>query len=554
MNTNTSLARRSDLDALRAAAMLLGIALHASLSFFPSFWMVSDSRQEPAFGLVFSAIHGFRMPLFFVMSGFFSAMLLHRRGRGSLVKHRFRRVFLPLLAGMATVVPLTNAISGYAMSSAASASKPAAAAPTGGEESTIWKAASAGDLESIERHLANGAAIDGPDPQIGMSPLLWAALADRAEAVEMLIRRGAKVNAAAGDGGTPLHAAAFLGLEKTVKALVGNGADVNAENKRHETPLYVANVDEKTTIYFASLLQLKVNEDGLGARKAAIASYLRDHGAKQGQAMGLADLLMEIPVFSHLWFLWFLWWLVLGYAALSALGSLLPAVRLPGWLVLSPARYLWLVPLTIIPQAFMGDGGASPLFGPDTSTGLLPIPHVLAYYAIFFGFGAIYYGYDDPTGRIGSRWGLPMALGLLVVLPLGLAIVAGWAGPAALGLDASALRTLSVALQAAYPWLLTFGLMGLFRRAHPAENPKVRYLSDSAYWLYLMHLPLVVAAQHLVRDWPLPAVAKFLLIVVVVTAFLLWTYGAFVRYTWIGRFLNGPRERPTAAVEAASIA
>src|SRR4051812_48978941 len=94
MNTeNPALARRSDLDALRAGAMLLGIVLHASLSFFPMAWLVTDSRTDSAFGVVFSAIHGFRMPLFFVMCGFFSAMLLHKRGRGALVKHRFQRVF-----------------------------------------------------------------------------------------------------------------------------------------------------------------------------------------------------------------------------------------------------------------------------------------------------------------------------------------------------------------------------------------------------------------------------------------------------------------------------
>src|SRR5580704_14667177 len=115
---NQALARRSDLDALRAGAMLLGIVLHASLSFFQSFWMVTDSRQNSGFGVVVSAIHGFRMPLFFVMSGFFSAMLLDRRGRGSLVKHRFHRVFLPLLAGMFTIVPLTIGVSTLAMSSA----------------------------------------------------------------------------------------------------------------------------------------------------------------------------------------------------------------------------------------------------------------------------------------------------------------------------------------------------------------------------------------------------------------------------------------------------
>ena len=263
---------------------------------------------------------------------------------------------------------------------------------------------------------------------------------------------------------------------------------------------------------------------------------------------------MQMPLFNHLWFLWFLWWLVLGYAALSALGSRLPSIRLPEWLVLSPARYLWLIPLTMIPQWFMGDGGTSPIFGPDTSTGLLPIPHVFAYYAIFFGFGALYFGFDDRSGRVGERWWLPLSIGLLVILPLGMALTEGWTGPAGYGLAPLPRRVLSVALQAAYPWLITFGLMGLFRRVCPVESPRMQYLSDSAYWLYLAHLPLIIAAQLAVKDWPIPALAKFLLIVAVVTSFLLWTYQTMVRYTWLGRFLNGPRARPARAAAPAVVA
>ena len=84
----------------------------------------------------------------------------------------------------------------------------------------------------------------------------------------------------------------------------------------------------------------------------------------------------------------------------------------------------------MIPQWFMGDGGATPIFGPDTSTGLLPIPHVFAYYAIFFGFGALDFEFDDGSARIGGDGGSRSRSGSSSILPLGLALLGGWSGPA----------------------------------------------------------------------------------------------------------------------------
>ena len=542
MNAETlAFTRRTDLDALRAGAMLLGIILHASLSFFPSFWIVTDCRQEPGFGIVFSAIHGFRMPLFFVMSGFFSAMLLHRRGWKSLVKQRFHRVLLPLLLGMVTIVPLTVGMSALAMSS--TTPKSGGTLPTK-DASGIWGAARAGDLSDIEQYLSNGISVDAVDPEQGGTPLMWAAVKGQTEAIQLLIRRGADVNSLSQDGGTALHAAAFLGHEGAVDVLVQNQAKVNARNNRGNTPLDVAILDEGTTRYFASLLQLELNEEGLGSRKAAIAQSLRQHGATAGLKPSLADTLMQMPLFQHLWFLWFLWWLVVGYAMLSVFGLRLSSIHLPDWLILSRARYLWLIPLTMIPQWYMGEYGTTPIIGPDTSTGLLPIPHVFAYYAIFFGFGVIYFAYDAQSARLSNRWWLELTLGLVVILPLMLALTQGWKGPAGYELLPFARRITIVVLQATYPWFITFGLIGLLRQVFTFESSRLQYLSDSAYWLYLAHLPLIIAAQYMVRDLPYPAVVKFLLIVVVVTTFLLWTYQMMVRYSWLGRFLNGPRTRP----------
>ena len=63
---------------------------------------------------------------------------------------------------------------------------------------------------------------------------MWAAVTGQAEAIELLIGRGADVNAAGRDGGTALHAAAFLGHEKAVDVLLRNGAKVNAANQQRQ--------------------------------------------------------------------------------------------------------------------------------------------------------------------------------------------------------------------------------------------------------------------------------------------------------------------------------
>ena len=62
--------------------------------------------------------------------------------------------------------------------------------------------------------------------------------------------------------------------------------------------------------------------------------------------------------------------------------------------------------------------------------------------------------------------------------------------------------------QVSYAWLMVFGLMGLFRRLLSRESRPMRYVSDSSYWLYLAHLPLIIGVQLYVRVWDLPALVK----------------------------------------------
>ncbi|QPF92938.1 acyltransferase family protein [Bradyrhizobium commune] len=90
------------LDAVRGFALLLGIVLHATLSFVPSptrIWIIQDTHQSLALALLFFTIHVFRMTTFFLMAGFFARMSLQRRGSLGFVTDRLQRIALPLVVG-----------------------------------------------------------------------------------------------------------------------------------------------------------------------------------------------------------------------------------------------------------------------------------------------------------------------------------------------------------------------------------------------------------------------------------------------------------------------
>ena len=91
--------RLHGLDALRGGALLLGVALHASLAFFPEqTWIVADDSRSVGAAWLFFGIHLFRMTAFFIIAGLFSHMMLSRKGWVGFAKDRAIRITGPLLA------------------------------------------------------------------------------------------------------------------------------------------------------------------------------------------------------------------------------------------------------------------------------------------------------------------------------------------------------------------------------------------------------------------------------------------------------------------------
>ncbi len=513
--------RRHDLDALRAFAMLLGIVLHGMMSFIPGIgviWAVEDSHASPWYGVLLSFIHGWRMPLFFLVSGFFTAMLWRKRGLRELISHRFKRIFIPMLLALFTIIPLTWVVSGYVRSQA-----------------TASVTADRGDAEDASQTPASEIRILG-DVATGNQA-----------AVEEYLARGGDIQLRDPNGATPLHVACFFGRANIAELLLKSDASLVARNKEGQRPQDLLLIDWGTTAYFAKLFQVPVERNDVLTGREKIAALISERVGSKVPSLpvdavdaarfgSLVDLLMHIPLFGHLWFLWFLCWYVCVFAILVKLLQVLPIPRVSPRLILSARRFLWLIPLTAVPQFLMACTPGA--FGPDTSIGLLPFPAVFAYYALFFGFGVLYFDADDRDVAVGRGFWWMLTVAALLLFPLGLRLQGSTAEGAGIA---------SSIVQVSYAWMMSFGMIGLFHRHFQAPNSWLRYLSDSAYWLYLAHIPLIIYIQYLVRDLPLLSGIKVIIVFVATTSMLLLSYHFLVRNTWLGVLLNGRRHSPPSS-------
>ena len=86
--------RLHSLDFLRAFALLMGVLLHVLMLF-----LEPADGSEPRLGasIIFIWIHTWRMPLFMLLAGFFTALSLSKRNTGNYALNRLIRLGVPLL-------------------------------------------------------------------------------------------------------------------------------------------------------------------------------------------------------------------------------------------------------------------------------------------------------------------------------------------------------------------------------------------------------------------------------------------------------------------------
>lgn len=101
----------------------------------------------------------------------------------------------------------------------------------------LHDAAWAGEAKVAELLLDRGADVNARHLEGGSTPLHYAVTTNHPEVVKILIARGADVHATYRSGSTPLHLAANRGFERVAQMLLDRGAKVNAIDQAGARPL-----------------------------------------------------------------------------------------------------------------------------------------------------------------------------------------------------------------------------------------------------------------------------------------------------------------------------
>ena len=263
--------------------------------------------------------------------------------------------------------------------------------------------------------------------------------------------------------------------------------------------------------------------------------------------------------FIGFWHYWFIYFMLLMYTAHVALRWLLPSSFLSilgDWLrsiAQKPLAAIWLG-LLCFPIHY---SLSSPSFPPN---------HLnfdwnnLGYYLVFYFFGVGLYRSPEIIESLQKSCFINLSLGIILV-PFTMLLtplvdvnssavhdllnlqVVGFHWVTEAILEGGVLKAAVVLMRACAIWLFSLGFIGLAERFIRKSNPAVKYLSESSYWIFYVHLILTFSLSlFLAKLDIINSLTKAYIIIVASFYILWWSYNAFVRYTFLGDYFMGQRK------------
>ncbi len=246
------------------------------------------------------------------------------------------------------------------------------------------------------------------------------------------------------------------------------------------------------------------------------------------QVSGPADLFTA--GFGHLWFIEYL----LLFSLTLMLIFQIPAVRRAGnkdapkrdlgiWIV-NPGSIGLLIALTFfIPDWFGAESSAL-----TPSSALFPPIGLFLFYLVFFLFGTVICRYIFSA----LKWMRRFALSYLAIGVIAFAYYASfiWGGVN---------QEFSKLAYVTSTWMLSMAIIAIALILAKRENRLVKYLSDASYWVYLIHLPIMVALQRWFAQLHLGVALSFWISLPLVFGISIGLYHLMVRDRFIGNLLAG---------------
>jgi hypothetical protein len=243
-----------------------------------------------------------------------------------------------------------------------------------------------------------------------------------------------------------------------------------------------------------------------------------------------------------MWFLLMLMWFSMFTVALSPLARLVPArvrnVLSKGFVTLACSP--WFFVALALPLAGLGTLYKDGLL--TASGSFLPPLAEWLHNGLFFVFGLVLHAHRSQLLTLYQQRWLGYTLAGAGFFAVAIVLV---------GLQKSQHATIanvSFWLALSYnccAWLWSFALIGLFLRFFGRQSRAMDYLSQSSYWVYLIHFPAAVGFGASLYGLPLPAHIKMPINIAVTTVFALVSYHLLVRSTALGQLLNGRRHHFT---------
>jgi peptidoglycan/LPS O-acetylase OafA/YrhL len=217
---------------------------------------------------------------------------------------------------------------------------------------------------------------------------------------------------------------------------------------------------------------------------------------RQARRIEFRDPVLQAERFGsgHLWFLEYLIVMLLAYAVARWLLDrraharpfttvLIDRVIRSAW-----APFLLAIPSTVLLWVSRYRVGIDAALDRHNSFGISP--DKMAHYAIFFLVGTGLYRARHEFERFARRGPLFLGLSFVVFVPRAWLLAKDWTKPL-IGTESLALAVCG----ALFSWLVVFGFIGASLRLVRQTHPAIRYLAESSYWIYLVHMPILGLVQ-----------------------------------------------------------